>query len=778
MSRRVVATLGTLLLVLTAFASCSSDGKKGGDLAQGCLINSDCNAPLVCAFRRCHNECTSSRDCPSGQRCVASDRPFKVCELAEEKTCTTNVDCPVGMVCGVDGQCRDQCSTDYDCISGQVCAAGTCADKKELVDGGLPAIGREGGVVSAPCVYSSDCPEPLVCKSGACRTECREDRDCDYFAACIGGRCRLSGLPSGGSGNTGGAGGASNGGADASVGGSSGGTSSGGTSSGGRTGSGGSSGGPPALSCKSRVTSSATVADTSITSDQTWSGVVHVTHDVIVYGDAVITIAPGTNIVVDGGRSIDFGWNGGAATVIAQGTAAQPITFCGSTAAPGAWTGLTFERNVSPTSVLSNVLVSDAGGTGVALQLIAAATLDNVQVRNSGGDGVWATDFNKDSNALSVVGATGTSLVLKADGAVARFPVGGTLSGNGTDLAQLDFGTIDADTEFKDLGIPYLQSRSLDVTGAAKVTFDAGVEYRVGATHSITIGYASTGSTIAVEGTAAAPVTFRGETAVAGNWSGILVNPSSTTNSHIRYAKIQHAGSDGPALDVEAAITLDHVSLDTNKTGVLIGEAGLDPSSTTLDVTTTSGPPLTVRPNAIPTLPAGGKLTGNMVDQIIVRGSGSYNQTGTAQNLGIPYAFQTYVDFVGGSLTVAPGVTFIMTSGAVLDVGYAGNAATFIAKGTAASPITFVGLDTTNGYWNGINFEVTALSASALDHVILKNAGVMNNGAIRLAKEIAVTNTTVTGSAGYGIYYNKNFTTNYAATNTLTGNTQGPTGTF
>jgi hypothetical protein len=41
-----------------------------------------------------------------------------------------------------------------------------------------------------------------------------------------------------------------------------------------------------------------------------------------------------------------------------------------------------------------------------------------------------------------------------------------------------------------------------------------------------------------------------------------------------------------------------------------------------------------------------------------------------------------------------------------------------------------------------------------------------------------VTNTTVSGSAGYGIFYNKTFTTNYATSNTLTGNTQGATGTF
>src|SRR5512135_3410819 len=100
MSRRVLAPFVTALVVLL-FSSCGSD-HVAARIAEGCLINSDCTSPLVCAFRRCHNACSATRDCPAGQRCVASDRPFKVCELSEEKHCARTVDCPPGMVCGID----------------------------------------------------------------------------------------------------------------------------------------------------------------------------------------------------------------------------------------------------------------------------------------------------------------------------------------------------------------------------------------------------------------------------------------------------------------------------------------------------------------------------------------------------------------------------------------------------------------------------------------------------------------------------------------------------
>ncbi len=94
-------------------------------LASSCLINSDCESPMVCAFKSCHVECTTSRDCEDGARCIAAERPFRVCQLETERDCSTNADCPTPLVCGVDGECRDGCASARDCIEGQLCASGT-----------------------------------------------------------------------------------------------------------------------------------------------------------------------------------------------------------------------------------------------------------------------------------------------------------------------------------------------------------------------------------------------------------------------------------------------------------------------------------------------------------------------------------------------------------------------------------------------------------------------------------------------------------------------------
>src|SRR5262249_55206930 len=90
---RQLALWLTLVVALVLAGAGSSEEKAGAGLAEGCLLNTDCASPLVCAFRRCHVACASSRDCAAGQRCVTSDRPTHVCQLADESNCTFTSDC-------------------------------------------------------------------------------------------------------------------------------------------------------------------------------------------------------------------------------------------------------------------------------------------------------------------------------------------------------------------------------------------------------------------------------------------------------------------------------------------------------------------------------------------------------------------------------------------------------------------------------------------------------------------------------------------------------------
>jgi hypothetical protein len=180
-----------MALLATWLFACSSNERAAGAAAEGCSINSDCSSPLVCAFRRCHNACIGTRDCQPGLRCMASDKPFRVCQLPDETSCLYNSDCPGRQVCGVDARCRDQCAVDRDCLEGQACVTGTCAEPSELTgEGTLPVVNLADAQVSGqPCSYTSECASVFVCRNGLCAFECIADSDCSGGRACAEHRC-------------------------------------------------------------------------------------------------------------------------------------------------------------------------------------------------------------------------------------------------------------------------------------------------------------------------------------------------------------------------------------------------------------------------------------------------------------------------------------------------------------------------------------------------------------------------------------------------------------
>ncbi|HKQ67839.1 MAG TPA: hypothetical protein VJT73_00800 [Polyangiaceae bacterium] len=190
---RVASILGAVLAGIALLLACSSDEISPKGLAEGCSINTDCTSPLVCAFKKCHQACEATRDCPLPQRCVAADRPYHVCQLETERNCTYRSDCPEGQTCGVDLQCRDQCIGDRDCVKEQTCVGGTCASTEELVDGKIPnkseADAGEAGASGQPCLYTSQCPDDLICRNKICAIECLKSSDCTGGNACVNNRC-------------------------------------------------------------------------------------------------------------------------------------------------------------------------------------------------------------------------------------------------------------------------------------------------------------------------------------------------------------------------------------------------------------------------------------------------------------------------------------------------------------------------------------------------------------------------------------------------------------
>jgi hypothetical protein len=156
----VGVVVGLVFLAGAGIASCGNS--SGANLSANCSINTDCNAPLVCTFARCHEQCAASRDCPSGERCISSPGTGGVCQLSLESTCGAGNVCHGTEVCGADQQCRTPCTSAGGCQAGDYCvmSAGSAAcysatnsnDAPTLIMAGI--LAADGAVISDASVVT------------------------------------------------------------------------------------------------------------------------------------------------------------------------------------------------------------------------------------------------------------------------------------------------------------------------------------------------------------------------------------------------------------------------------------------------------------------------------------------------------------------------------------------------------------------------------------------------------------------------------------------------
>jgi hypothetical protein len=173
--------LVSIFLVAIAAVSCSASSKKL-DLGGGCIQNSDCNNPLSCKFASCHQQCVQSRDCPTGQQCVAADDGMGVCQTHAEAVCGSGTtSCTSPLLC-VNGTCVNVCTPAGTCaLPHQTCIGGAvCVDNTALAsDAGA------GFNLGGQCVQNSDCQNPLACKFATCHQQCAQSRDCLTGQQCV-----------------------------------------------------------------------------------------------------------------------------------------------------------------------------------------------------------------------------------------------------------------------------------------------------------------------------------------------------------------------------------------------------------------------------------------------------------------------------------------------------------------------------------------------------------------------------------------------------------------
>tara|TARA_R110002096_G_scaffold46676_6_gene124805 strand:+ start:19331 stop:21667 length:2337 start_codon:yes stop_codon:yes gene_type:complete len=266
--------------------------------------------------------------------------------------------------------------------------------------------------------------------------------------------------------------------------------------------------------------------------------------DCVVDVTAALTIEPGVIIQFAENAGLGVFDNG---TIRAVGTEDQPIVLQATSSTRGWWRGV-FVGTRSLINVLEHVRIEGAGSNYVyccrdLASLVledAQIALSHVQLSNGGALGLLATgntDFTR-YNGIRITSHDGYAASLAWNVMGSLDGMGSDYSGNAQDFVHLSTDRLTIPATLRPLNVPYLlPGEVVDVT--APLTIDAGTELVV--MENGGLGVFDNG-TLTAEGTAAAPIVWRGATATRGYWRGIFTE---TTNSNrLRHVEIRHAGSD------------------------------------------------------------------------------------------------------------------------------------------------------------------------------------------------------------------------------------------
>ena len=278
----------------------------------------------------------------------------------------------------------------------------------------------------------------------------------------------------------------------------------------------------------------------------------------------VLTIEPDTVLRFDSGDGLQIGSGAGLQAV---GSPGHLITFTSSSAtpAPGSWASLGFSAGALASSHVSYAVVSYANYVNIN----AAVTIDNTTIQSCY-QGISAA---QSSSAMSLTNVTLTANQGAAVKITPNVTFGGisglVVTGNGMDAVNVVGGTVDVSTRWKNVGLPYVVSGNVTVSGPLAtspvpvLTIDPLVTVKCNSTIYLQTGSPYAGRLVAT-GTAAQPVVFTANTSTPtpGFWGGIRIQLEGASSSSLSYATIAYATT---AVIVSSGTpALDHVALTNN----------------------------------------------------------------------------------------------------------------------------------------------------------------------------------------------------------------------
>lgn len=484
--------------------------------------------------------------------------------------------------------------------------------------------------------------------------------------------------------------------------------------------------------------------------------------EIEITNSSVLTIEPGTVIKFGANGSLSVGY-GSNATVIANGTATNPIIFTSSALLPaaGAWKGLVFYDKTLSNSVLNYCQINYAGSSsnyGAVSILGCDITMKNCTVSNSGSYGIYTTYSETkggfvafENNTISNTAKYGIEMNAQK---ISTLVTGNTFTNTKGIHVTGDYNSTTAQT-WNNLNVPYIITDELDIDG--NLTIAPGTNFRFDANGWIEIGYFSITSFVADGGSAATPITFTSNAATpnAGAWRGLVIHENTQTNSKMNFCVIDYAGQAPTNMGAllmsgTASITFTNNIL-RNSAGYGInlgGDAGFEAFNNNT-ITNCANHLISISHENLPDLGTPNTLTAAAGKGIEIWGDVRYTSPVTWKKQTADFYVKNGEADIDGTLTIEAGCKFLFVNDSYYWFGYYDNTK-ITAVGTAENKITFTSAasDPVAGTWKGLYFDDYVQTNSSLDHCVFRYTGMQAKPALYVSTLFNISNTSILDHAG------------------------------
>jgi hypothetical protein len=500
------------------------------------------------------------------------------------------------------------------------------------------------------------------------------------------------------------------------------------------------------------------IINQDITQSVTWTAdkVYIIDTEIEIAENSVLTIEPGTVIRFGANGSLSIGYSTNA-TLIANGTATNPIIFTSSALLPaaGAWEGITFyDKTLSNTSLsYCQVMYAGKSASYGAVNLLGCdIKMNNCTISNSGSYGIYSTYSSGkggfvEYNNNTINTTSKNSIVINAQ-KLSTIGTGNVFTNTKGISVTGDFRSTTPQT-WKNLSVPYIISTEVDIDG--DLTIEPGTTFKFDANGWIEIGYYDV-TTFTANGTSALPITFTSNASspTAGAWKGITIYGNAQTNSKLNFCKIEYAGytaTNTAALHMSGDASIIFTNNTIRKSlgyGILLdADAGFQ-EFTNNTVAECANHLVIINSRHLPELGTGNTLTANAGKGIGVSGDARYTTPVTWRKQTADFYVTTECD-IDGDLTIEAGSKFLFVNDSYFWFGYYENTKITVA-GTATSQIVYTSAASSPvaGNWRGLIFDDYVQSNSSINYCQLQYTGMYAKPALYLSTSFPVSNTTIT----------------------------------